>query len=247
MFSRTWFVTCLVATMLLVAAAASGAHGKPDEPDVKGVAGDWMDDFDTYATGQDMHGVGGWKGWDNNPAFTAFTSDTQAQSAPNSLAIVGNNDPVREFAGISGGQWTLTAWQYISSAFIGTSYFIVLNTYNDGGTKNWSVQVAFNGGTNQLVNDGISGGSLSIVRDQWVRIEIDIDLDADTQSFFYNDALLYTGTWSGQVSGGGATSIGAINLFANSAAVVFYDDLSLIQVPIEEFIFGDGFEEPPPP
>ncbi|HUM68752.1 MAG TPA: hypothetical protein PLK31_07905 [Chloroflexota bacterium] len=90
--------------------------------------GNWVDTFDTYPTGANMHGVGGWKGWENNPIFTAFTNDVRARSAPNSLDIASNSDLVREFSGISSGYWIFTAWQYVPSSMVGSSYFIMLNT-----------------------------------------------------------------------------------------------------------------------
>ncbi len=194
------------------------------------VGGGWSDNFDSYATGASLHGMGGWKGWNNNPAFTAFTSDSQALSAPNSVDINGNTDPVREFSGYDSGVWIFTAYQYIPSSFSGTSYLILLNQYDDAGaTNNWSVQVNFDAASGNIVNDGNSGGTGTFLTDQWVEIRVEIDLDADTQAFFYNNTLLYQGSWSDEVSGGGITSIGALNLFANNASTVYYDDLSLQQ------------------
>ncbi|MCL4263279.1 MAG: M36 family metallopeptidase [Anaerolineae bacterium] len=193
--------------------------------------GGWSDNFDSYPTGQDLHGVGGWKGWDNNPAFTAFTTATQARSAPNSVDIVGNADLVQEYTGATSGQWTYTAWQYVPSSMTGLTYFIMLNTYADGGPNNWSVQVNFNAATDTVTNDGATGGTLPLVEDQWVEIRLEIDLDADTQSFYYNNQLLYSGTWTGEVSGGGALNIGAVDLFANAASSVYYDDMSLAGPP----------------
>jgi subtilisin family serine protease len=209
-----------------------------EDPGLLNLAGFWEEDFDSYPTGQNMHGIGGWKGWDNNPAFTAFTSDTQARSAPNSIEIVGNNDPVREFAGAVAGQWIFTTWQYIPSSMTGTTYYIMLNTYNDGGAKNWSVQVRFNTATG-VVNDGVSGGTLPLVTDQWVEIRLEIDLDTDTQDFYYNNQLLYSGTWTNEVSGGGILNIGAVNLFANSASAVYYDDMSMVATVGECAVAGD--------
>jgi subtilisin family serine protease len=188
---------------------------------------DWMDDFDSYATGSQLHGQGGWKGWDNNPAFGAIASDAQALSAPNSAAIVGLSDLVQEYTGYTSGGWVYTAWQYVPDDFAGTSYFIMLNTYNDGGPYNWSIQVNFNSATNLVTNDGVSGGTLPLVKGQWVELRVEIDLTADTQAFYYNNQLLYMGTWTGEVSGGGVLNIGAVDLFANNASVVYYDDLSL--------------------
>ncbi|MEZ4767473.1 MAG: hypothetical protein R2844_03500 [Caldilineales bacterium] len=39
------------------------------------------------------------------------------------------------------------AWQYVPTDFIGQSYFILLNTYNDNGPYNWSTEVVFDGGS----------------------------------------------------------------------------------------------------
>ncbi|MEZ4642507.1 MAG: hypothetical protein R3E31_07165 [Chloroflexota bacterium] len=60
-------------------------------------------------------------------------------------------------------------------------------------------------------------------------IRIEIDLLNDTQEFYYNNVLLYSGTWSAEVSGGGALSIAAVDLYANGASPIYYDDLSLIE------------------
>ncbi len=191
--------------------------------------GGWNEDFDSYATGSQMHGQGGWKGWDNDPSFGALTTSTQARSAPNSVAIVGASDLVHEYSGSTSGNWIYTAWQYVPNGFSGESFFILLNTYADGGTKNWSVQVSFNSATNQVTNTGSSGGTLPLVKGQWVELRVEIDLDNDTQDFYYDNQLLYSGTWTGEVSGGGALNIGAVDLFANSSSVVGYDDMSLMQ------------------
>ncbi|HRI56725.1 MAG TPA: hypothetical protein PK170_06480, partial [Anaerolineae bacterium] len=200
-----------------------------EEPVAAPELANWSDNFDSYATGSQLHGQGGWKGWANDPSAGALTSGQQFRSSPNSAAILGASDLVHEYAETS-GQWVYTAWQYVPADFTGQTYFIMLNSYDDAGSSNnWSVQVMFNGAANTVTNDGgVSGGSLPLVRGQWVEIRVEIDLNADTGAFYYNNQLLYTGTWSGQVSGGGAAAIAAVDLFANGASVVYYDDMSLV-------------------
>lgn len=205
--------------------------------------GPWSDNFDGYPTGQNLHGVGGWKGWDNNPAFTAFTTNVQARSAPNSVDIAANSDLVHEYTANS-GLWTFTTWQYVPGNFQGTPYLALLNQHVDGGPYNWSLQVNFNSATGLMVDDGASGATMPFVTDQWVKIQVEIDLDNDTQAFYYNNSLFYTGTWSGHVSGGGITAIGAVNLFANASTSVYYDDMSLRagpRCPDDELEDNDGF------
>ena len=194
--------------------------------------GDWSDNFDSYPPGSQMHGQGGWKGWFNDPNAGAFLTDTPSLSAPNAVDIVGASDLVHEYSGYTSGLWTYTAWQYVPGSFSGTSYFILLNSYDDAGADmNWSTQVTFDSGSALVSNTGASGGTLPLVTDEWVEIRVEIDLDNDTQTFYYDGQLLYSGTWTDEVSGGGALTIEAVDLYANSASSVYYDDLSLIGPP----------------
>jgi hypothetical protein len=188
--------------------------------------GGWSDNFDSYATGSQMHGQGGWKGWDNSPAAGALTSAAQAASAPNSVDILGGSDLVHEYSGYTSGQWIYTAWQFVPADFAGTSYFIMLNTYADFGTNNWSTQVNFDSGSNLVTNDG-DGSTLPLIKDQWVEIRVEIDLDADVQTFYYGGQMLYQSSWVNGLSGGGAVNIGAVDLYANNASSVYYDNVSL--------------------
>ncbi|MCB8942742.1 MAG: M36 family metallopeptidase [Ardenticatenaceae bacterium] len=191
-----------------------------------GFGGSWSDNFDSYATGSQMHGQGGWKGWDNSPAAGAFTSNAEALSAPNSVDILGASDLVHEYSGYTSGQWIYTAWQFVPDTFAGTSYFIMLNTYADGGSNNWSVQVQFDSASNLVLSDN-DGATLPLIKGQWVEIRLEIDLDADVQTFYYDGQMLYQKSWVDGVSGGGVANIAAVDLFANNASTVYYDDISL--------------------
>jgi hypothetical protein len=190
---------------------------------------DWSDNFDGYANDSQMHGQGGWKGWFNDPNAGAFVRDDFAHSAPHSVEITGASDLVHEYSGYTTGAWTYTAWQYIPSSATGITYFILLNSYDDGGVNlNWSLEMQFDLGTDTLFNDGPDGGTLPIIYDQWVEIRNEIDLDNDTQSVFYGGDLLFSGSWTEGMSGGGVLNIAAVDLFANGAAPVYYDDISLV-------------------
>jgi uncharacterized repeat protein (TIGR01451 family) len=188
----------------------------------------WEDNFDGYPTGVSLHGLGGWKGWGNNPAATAYTSDTFAFSPPNSVDINGDSDLVHEYSGYTSGVWTYSAMQYIPSGMVGQSYFILLNQYDDAGVNNnWSTQVYFDYAAGLVVNTGLGAETLPIITDQWVSIQVVIDLDNDVQTFYYGGDMLYTGSWKDGISGGGIANIAAVDLFANLATSVYYDDISL--------------------
>ena len=194
---------------------------------------DWSDNFDSYVTGSQIHGQGGWKGWFNDPGAGALVSNAFSISSPNSVEIVTASDLVHEYAGYTTGKWRYTAWQYIpSSSTTGLSYFILLNSYDDAGANlNWSTQVSFDLANNIVLDEGVPGGNtLPLIKDQWMEVRIDIDLVNDTQSFYYGGDLLYTNSWTEGVSGGGALNIAAVDLFANGANAVYYDDVSLVEV-----------------
>lgn len=196
------------------------------------LGGNWSDDFDSYATDSQIHGQGGWKGWFNDPGAGAFVRDTYAVSAPNSVEILGGSDLVHEYSGYTSGFWTYTAWQYVPTDFVGESYFIMLNQYNDAGTTmNWSTQVMFSSVGDMVINDGTSGGQLPLVKGEWVEIRVEIDLDNNTQTFYYDGQVLFAGTWTNEVSGGGIANIAAVDLYANGASAVYYDNISLMAPP----------------
>lgn len=187
----------------------------------------WVDSFDSYADGSAIHGQGGWKGWDNVAAVTGTVSSAFSLSAPHSLEIDSTDDPVHEYSGHTSGQWVYTAWQYIPAGFVGRSYLILLNTYSDGGAKNWSSQVQFDSPTN-LVRSDFDGNTLALVRGRWVEIRVEIDLDTDQQQFYYDGNVLVTKSWRNGVSGGGLQNIAAVDLYGNGASPVYYDNLSLL-------------------
>jgi hypothetical protein len=175
--------------------------------------------------GSNIHGQGGWQGWNNDPNVGGIVTDTTVLEGAQSLVVNGVDDPVRPFEGYTTGMWTFTAHQYIPADTVGATYFIMLNQYLT--IQNWSVQVMMDNASGMVINEGASGGVLDLITDEWVEIRVEIDLDADTQSFYYGGSLLYTGSWTGEVSGGGIANIGAVDLWSNGATDVFYDDLSL--------------------
>ncbi|MCH7848540.1 MAG: hypothetical protein IIB53_09280 [Planctomycetes bacterium] len=201
-----------------------------DPGDTEGVSVPAGDDFDSYKDGFLLTGVNGWSGWEDSPGAVANVTSDQFRSAPHSIEIDAGDDPVQQYLGaFCEGQYVFTVYQYIPSNMVGLSFFIMLNTYNNVNNtgRNWSVQVNFDNSTG-LVHDDGSGAEMPIINDAWVEIRLDIDLDADFYSFFYGGNLLYSGIWSDHISGDGARIIDTVDLFANGATPVYYDDLSLV-------------------
>lgn len=190
-------------------------------------AGSWYENFDAYAAGSGLHGQGGWKGWGGSATWDTPVTDAASRSPNNSLDVFGNADMVHEYFGYTAGKWVYTAWQFIPDSFTGQSYFILLNSYDDPGiTLNWSCQVQFDG-FGGIVMSEFNGALLPMIRGEWVELSVVIDLDVNQQEFYYGGSLLYVKSWTEGVSGGGALNIGAVDLYANGASTIYYDDLSL--------------------
>jgi len=192
------------------------------------VCADWVENFDSYQVGSGLHGQGGWLGWEGDPTWDGYITDLYAHSDPNSLESTLNTDIVHEFEGYTSGQWTFTAWQYVPDDFVGQSYFILLNTYGVG-IHNWSTQIMFDSAG--FVQSQFENAELPLITGQWVELRVEIDLDADVQTIYYGGTQLVSKSWTDGVSGGGAVNIGAVDIFANGASPVYWDDLSLLPAP----------------
>ena len=106
----------------------------------------------------------------------------------------------------------------------------MLNTYTDSGANDsWSVQV-FDASTGVVHSDN-DAHELPLIKGRWVKLHVEIDLNNDLQRFYYDGQLLYEKSWSCGVQGCGAINIGAVDLFANGASPIYYDDLRLAQGP----------------
>lgn len=203
----------------------------------------WTEGFEGLAIGGDLHqlelqGLTRWHAWNAAPGASALVSAAQARSGGASVAIAGATDLVKEYKGVNAGGWRYSAWQYIPTTFTGTSYFILLNTYRDtagADGKNWSTQVKF---TNSQVLPDFAGGSAAVVKGQWVELRVDIDFAADQHRFFYNGTQVFQRSWTGGTTGGGVRNLAAVDLYANGASPVYYDDISL--TPIVPTISGGG-------
>jgi len=189
---------------------------------------DWSDNFDAYANGSGLHGQGSWRGWDGNPAFNAFVSSRFAHSAPHSAEIRPTSDIVQQYTGVNSGLWTISGWSYVPSGGFGDQYFILLNTYAEGGPNNWSLDLGFDQDTGQIVDfDDVNTPPLQMIRDAWVPVRVEIDFNADLQRIFYGVSLLTQKSWTEGASGGGVLNLDALDLYSNASTAIYWDDLEL--------------------
>jgi hypothetical protein len=193
-------------------------------------AGLFADNFDSYAAGSQMAGQGGWKGWDGNAAAGAPVSNARSVSGANSVQIIGSSDLVHEFS-VAGENLELSAMQYISGNATGSTYFILLNRYNDGGPYAWSAQLNCDMNAGRIISDNGGGASLQMVRDQWVQLKFVINLAGNSVSEYYNGSLLSTHGWYDANDGNARASLQGIDLYGNGASSVYYDNLNIVPEP----------------
>jgi PKD repeat protein len=192
----------------------------------------WRDNFDSYANDQFLDGGaddGGWEGWSNNPTVGAYVRDDYCYTNPYSIEISATSDLVHEYTSYTSGIWDFMARIYIPANFSGISYFILLSDYDYGGSETvWTVQVRFDSELD-IVESEYNGGQTPIIYGEWVTLRCRIYLDSDWLKIYYNEILLdehvYTDTVHG--TGGGSLNIAAVDLFANGATPIYYDDMEI--------------------
>ena len=202
--------------------------------DQVGMAPNWFESFDTYTDGQFLDGGsddGGWKGWDNTPEAGAYVTSDYYRSPPYSVDIVGASDFVHEFEGYTSGVWNFTAWMYIPSDYEGSASFLMLDGYEDGveESKHWSIFLDFDSFTGDVISEN-AGWTLPLITGDWIELLVVIDLDLDWFELYYNRELLEYKAWTAgwDDDNAGALDIACLDLFANSATSVYYDDISIV-------------------
>jgi hypothetical protein len=197
----------------------------------------WHDAFDFHDVGAGLQDIYGWKGWDNNPAADAIVTDAEKRTPFHSVMVEGAADLVHELDAPA-ARWMFTTWQYVPADFESGcdasdncgSYFILLNTYNDGGPYHWSVQLHADSVTGSFIRDQETPVSMPLITDQWVKIDVLIDLNEDWYRTYYDGVQLGTAaSWTAGVfgGGGGVLDIAAVDLYANTSTALYYDDLYL--------------------
>lgn len=194
------------------------------------------ENFDSYADGTQIHGISPWEGWGGDPAAGALVTSLYSASGPNSLAIAAGSDLVANLSGYVGGQWVITANTYVPTEATGNNYFILMDGYASG--NDWAAQVLFEAGNDRIVDADNTAATVPLVRDAWVELRADIDLDANTLAISYGGTpLVVSRTWSAE----NKLTIEAIDLYNDGgASTIYYDDIRVIPEPASLVLLGLG-------
>ncbi len=199
------------------------------------------ENFDSLDVGTNMHNVEGWEGWYGNESAGGYVTADQAYSGNHSLEFARPVDLVPHWERKTSGTWILTTMQYVpSTATTGRADYAVLSDYVGG--AEWIATVISDFENDVVILDGLDPEpELPLVRDAWAEIRVEVDLDAQVSNFYYNGELL--GTHGADQT----TGLEAIDLWANSDDVIYFDDFSLVVSPEPAIFKGDVWSFPVEP
>ena len=200
--------------------------------------------FDDYDDGA-VCAEDSWETWYINPDGCAAVTSDESYSITRSLRLVGaegnpkGDDAVHVIDHVDAGQWHFQAWTYVPADAYGRGWITLLNTYTPDGDKNWSLALALD--ANQgLVQENPLGQqnppTLPLIVDQWVPIDVQVDLTNDTCTVFYDGQVLLDGqSWSAGMNAPGKTAIEALHLdagdpFNDGISTMYVDDVRLESV-----------------
>ncbi len=108
---------------------------------------------------------------------------------------------------------------------------MLLSDYMDGAGQNnkWALVIQFDS-TNQVIESYNDLVTTPLITGEWVELRTEIDLDSDWFQFYYDNSLLIEKAWTAcwNNAGDGFLVIDAVDLFANTASSIYYDDMSLV-------------------
>lgn len=201
----------------------------------------FFDDIESYNSGTNLDGQGGWRGWDGiSPGLTTVSTDF-AFDGNQSIALASGGGSLQEFD-LHSGQWSITTQVYIQSGNTGSHWVVYLDEYNDNGPYEQGGRIEMDSTSGAVECDcgGVGPFTTTLVTDRWVEVRLELDLDLDTATMFYDGAALGTWAWStGWNVTGTSSPVGfeALNLWSPSATANGYYDA----IEVRPFMIGSNY------
>ena len=180
----------------------------------------FADDFDAYTAGAYVAVTIPeiFTTWSNAPgtAEDATFSTDFAETAPNSVKIVGTTDLVMKLGNKTSGKYLVAFDYYVPATKAGYYNF----QHMEAPGNEWAFEVYFdNNGTGYMHAGGSNAATFNYTQGAWFHIDNVIDLDNDWAQVYFNDALIYEWQFSLQAQGEpGTNQLGGVNFYAGSTA-----------------------------
>lgn len=170
-------------------------------------------------------GAPGWSIWYSGGS-DALVISSNAHSGAKSLKLSPSSDVVQQPV-IDSGTWTCSVWTFVPSGAAGDGFFLMLNQYGDASIDNWSVTIRLNA-ADGVVESWFDMATLPISTDRWVELRVEINLDDNLYSQYYDGAVLTQDlSWTENVSDNGLPQIRCIDLYSAAVDGMLWDDLVL--------------------
>jgi len=196
----------------------------------------YQDDFESYPVGSNMNGQGGWEDWGGPGGAGGVVTSWPWIDTDNNVAIEGGSDLVYDQWNFDSGSITQTTQQYLPSSATGTTYFILLNDHL--AAPKWALQMSFDLDAGTFHTDSAqTPETFNLITDQWVEIRANIDLDNNLVEVYYGGTLVRDGFWE---NNDGSAMLASIDLYANGASAVYYDDVTITPEPLSLSLLGLG-------
>lgn len=192
----------------------------------------WEDDFESYTVDELLEPQSDdWYGWGGTT--DTWVSDDYALNGTKSMLVsnMGSGTDVLHDFNITSGHWKIVVNAFYKSGQGG--YFNILNSISP---LNWSLEFfigseeTYDGsGAGLFRNDPpVRESDIPLLPEQWVRFEMDIDIDNDILVITADGDEIYSGSWTDE--DGPYTDIKSLNLVSGTtdeAPTAYFDDIQL--------------------
>ncbi len=198
----------------------------------------FVDDFENYNANEQVacQNPEGWTTWTLDPCGTndPFVTTDQPYSGDNSVAIQYDADLLYltdEL--VTQGKYSYNFRMYVKNGYNG--YFNVLQDHDLTIGSLWGLQAFFDvNGIGTLDAGGYGTATFLYDYDEWMYMEVIIDLDTDWAKFSINGEAIHEWQWSAGLGGGGGwlTFEGGdfYSWNANNACKYYMDDFQILQL-----------------
>ncbi len=198
----------------------------------------FADNFEDYVSGQQVacQNPDGWTTWSLEPCSEndPYISDETAYSGDLSVVNEGTSDLLfRNDEILTTGKYSVNFMLYIPQGY--NAYFNVLQEHNLSIGSSWGFQAFFDqGGEGTIDAGGYSTAIFEFEYNDWIYVELAVDLDSDWAEYSVNDELIYAWQWGLGIGGGSnMVTLHGVDWYAwssNAPARFFIDDFQVVQL-----------------
>ena len=178
----------------------------------------YEENFDGFTSGDYLAVVDAdnWTTWGDAPGTSedAMISDAFSVSAPNAVMVDAGTDAVYPCGDLTSGVYSISFDYYVPADKVG--YFNIQHIFG----SEWVLSVTFMPDLTSVVEAGGVTLNPAWVADTWFHVDVDIDMDTDLATMYWDDVEIITWQWSLAQNGDPGTSqLGVVNMYAYDGGI----------------------------